>query len=125
MTDIESINAYLEQKYPEDTQNYTYEDLRTAFIEGMKYKDTHFTDGEFCNARIWHNVADLIEVEGETVHDLPEYNKVCLVKFSDGTGGISTRSKTSRAKNQWITAYRDDIVAWSYYIMGKVNQNYI
>jgi hypothetical protein len=40
-----------------------------------------------------------------------------LVRFSDDTGGISTRSKTSKARNQWITAYRDDIVAWSYYIM--------
>jgi len=63
------------------------------------------------------NGETVTEMVTETVHDLPEYNRVCLVKFSDGTGGISTRSKTSKARNQWITAYRDDIVAWSYYVM--------
>lgn len=133
MENIESLNAYLEQKYPQDNESYTYEDLRTAFVEGINYKITH-TNGEgYCNARIWHNIADLIEVthevDGQTVtemvHDLPEFNKVCVVKFSDGTGGISTRSKTSKGKNQWVTTYRDDIVAWSYYVMGKVNENYV
>lgn len=123
MTNTEAINAYLSQKYPETMPNY--EDLRQAFIEGMQWNGTHPDVNGYCNTRIWHYVTDLVEVTreegGETVTemvpDLPEYNKVCLVKFSDDTGGISTRSKTSIAKNQWITAYRDDIVAWSYYIM--------
>lgn len=123
MTNTESINAYLSQKYPETMENY--EDLRQAFIEGMQWNATHPDVNGYCNARIWHYVNDMVEVthevEGQTiaelVHDLPEYNKVCLVKFSDGTGGVSTRSKTSKARNQWITAYRDDIVAWSYYVM--------
>lgn len=131
MTNVEAINAYVSQKYPETMENY--EDLRQAFIEGMQWNGTHPDANGYCNARIWHYVDDMVEVTHEvthevdgqtvtetiteTVRDLPDYNKVCLVKFSDETGGISTRSKTSRARNQWITAYRDDIVAWSYYIM--------
>lgn len=141
MTNIENLNAYLEQKYPEDDKSYTYEDLRTAFVEGMKYLPTHPDTGGYCNTRIWHYVSDLVEVTHEVTHevngetitetitenvpDLPEFNKVCLVKFSDGTGSVSTRSKASKAKNQWITMYRDDIVAWSYYIINKINGNYI
>lgn len=117
MTNIENINAYVEQKYPQDDKNYTYEDLRTAFMEGLNWNTSHPDANGYCNARIWHYVSDLVEKNGEMVPDLPDYNKVCFVKFSDDTGGISTRSKTSKAKNQWVTAYRDDIVAWSYYIM--------
>ena len=131
MTNVEAINAYVSQRYPETMENY--EDLRQAFIDGMQWNSTHPDINGYCNARIWHYVDDMVEVTHEvthevngetvtemvteTVHDLPEYNRVCLVKFSDGTGGISTRSKTSKARNQWITAYRDDIVAWSYYVM--------
>ena len=139
MTNVEAINAYVSQKYPETMENY--EELRQAFIEGMQWNGTHPDANGYCNARVWHYVSDWVdvthtvthevthEVNGEMVTetvtetitepmpDLPEYNRVCLVKFSDGTGGISTRSKTSKARNQWITAYRDDIVAWSYYVM--------
>ena len=115
MTNIENINAYLEEKYPETIDNY--KELRSAFIEGMNWNASHPDSNGYCNARIWHYVTDSVEKDGKMVPDLPDYNKVCLVKFSDDTGGISTRSKTSKARNQWITAYRDDIVAWSYYIM--------
>lgn len=132
MTNTEAINAYLSQKYPDTMDNY--EDLRQAFIEGMQWNSTHPDIDGYCNTRIWHYVADIVDIPREVTHkvngeiitetiteqgyDLPEFNKVCLVKFSDGTGGISTRSKTSRGKNNWVTTYRDDIVAWSYYVMN-------
>ena len=132
MTNTENLNAYVEQKYPQDENTYTYEDLRTAFIEGFKWNGTHPDTNGYCNARIWHYVADKVPYTHEVTHivngesvtetvtdyvpDLPDFNKVCFVKFSDDTGGISTRSKTSRAKNKWITSYRDDIIAWSYYV---------
>ena len=132
MTNTESLNAYAEQEYPYDENTYTYEDLRAAFIKGAVWNRTHPDIPGYCNARIWHYVSDLIpythevtnmvngepvtETVTEMVPDLPDFNKVCFVKFSDDTGGISTRSKTSRAKNKWITSYRDDIIAWSYYV---------
>lgn len=122
-------------------------DLRAAFKSGVQWGYDHPYFNKGCPDREWHYLT-------EDPTDLPEVNKVCLIKFSDGTGGVSSmiyKTKTVISESRpmddhselsdtptntepqstsitykvWVTKYRDDIIAWSYYFVNKVNGNYI
>lgn len=143
-------------------------DLRAAFKNGVQWGYDHPYFNKGCPNREWHYLT-------EDPTDLPEVHKVCLIKFSDGTGGVSSMvyKKKSIFNNStsptvvpnegeeptesplppgypvydpdsdnseepdtpeipetpkekvWVTRYRDDIIAWSYYFVNKVNGNYI
>lgn len=119
MTNEELLEQYLIKEYPEDLENY--QEKRDIFRAGVEWKINHPDFNMGCPTREWHYLAD-------NPTDLPEPNKSCLIKFSDGTGGVSSiikKEKDGKEYLTWVTQYRDDIVAWSYYVMNKVNGIYI
>lgn len=139
MIDIELLEQHLAELYPDTVENY--QEKRDIFRTGVQWGYDHPYFNKGCPNREWHYLT-------EDPTDLPEVNKICLVKFSDGTGGISsminkTKKVTSNVDDTqnnrsnsssldeyvtykvWVTQYRDDIIAWSYYVMTKINGNYI
>lgn len=198
MTYEETLNQKLQQEYPETLENY--QELRTAFVNGINFAHKYYPTSPDCPVREWHNLID-------DPTDLPDVNKVCRLIFSDGTKGIgsmiykihkvtqtqepgslngshtpavqpglpnqdpwsisggdsgddpgttptggddggdnsgndpsdnptdpTTGGQTSDDQNTneqivqtkvWTVRYRSDIVAWSYYIMNKINGNYV
>ena len=150
MIDTELLEITLEKLFPSTMENY--EEKREIFRTGVHWGKDHPYFDKGCINRVWHYLS-------EDPSDLPEVNKICLVKFSDGTGGLSSMvypkvgkenvitpdnpsdpstydpdSPILRGENDsllgfqtkvWVTRYRDDIVAWSYYVMDKVNGTYV
>lgn len=154
MIDTELLEITLEKLFPATMENY--EEKRDIFRTGVHWGKDHPYFDRGCINRVWHYLS-------EDPSDLPEVNKICLVKFSDGTGGLSSmvypkvgRENVNDPSNPstydpegpsverggdvlrgednsllgfqtkvWVTRYRDDIVAWSYYVMDKVNGVYI
>lgn len=157
MIDTELLNSVLEDLYPEDLEGY--QEKRDIFKAGVQWGYNHPYFNKGCPDRVWHYLTD-------NPNDLPDPYKICLIKFSDGTGGISslmmncppnvthpdnpdfnnTKGKTIedgigddeigiggggtpiiRPESPsgltgdciyyWTTKYRDDIVAWSYYVL--------
>lgn len=134
MIDTELLEKTLAELYPSDLENY--QEKRDIFKAGVQWGYDHPYFDKGCPNRVWHYLT-------EDPNDLPEPNKICLIKFSDGTGGISSIVSNSESSNidndgdseinvrsiestpRWTVRYRDDIVAWSYYVMNKINGVYI
>lgn len=148
MIDTELLEITLEKLFPSTMENY--EEKREIFRTGVHWGKDHPYFDKGCINRVWHYLS-------EDPSDLPEVNKICLVKFSDGTGGLSSMVYSEWGKESannpgepsiygpggspivkgednsllgaqpkvWVTRYRDDIVAWSYYVMDKVNGTYV
>ena len=146
MIDTELLEKTLEEAFvinPEEMseeQIQMQKDLRDAFKTGMQWGYDHPYFDKGCKNRQWHYLS-------EDPDDLPELNKICLIRFKDGTGSLSTMIKKKAnllggfnpdtpgsnipggpqdgslepsgqiTDKVWVTRYRDDIVAWSYYII--------
>ena len=118
MIDTQLLEKTLVELYPEDLENY--QEKRDIFRAGAQWGYSHPYFDKGCPNREWHYLR-------EDPTDLPEVNKVCLVKFSDGTGGISsmiTKTKNNEEVQVWALQYRDDIIAWSYYLSSFNSGNY-
>ena len=119
MMNEELLEQYLIEKYPEDSENY--QEKRQIFRAGVEWKINHPDFDKGCPQREWHYLT-------ENPNDLPKANKACLIKFSDGTGGVSSmrmKTKNDQQIKVWVTTYRDDIVAWSYYQLTHNNGSYV
>lgn len=154
MIDLELLETTLKQTFPitsemSPEQIELQQKLRDAFKSGMEWGFDHPAFDRGCSRRIWHYLT-------EDRTDLPELNRVCLIKFRDGTGGVASLIEAPDAENisapgdtdiitpsnpdsgtvgqknarvitstRWSIRYRDDIIAWSYYVMDKVDGSYV
>ena len=115
MIDTELLEKTLAELYPEDMENY--QEKRDIFTAGVQWGYNHPYFNKGCPERVWHYLTD-------DPTDLPDVNKICLIKFSDGTGSIGSMreiTKDIQTQKVWVTQYRDDIIAWSYYVGGFSN----
>ena len=132
MIDTILLEETLANLFPADVQGS--EEKRQIFKAGLQWGIAHPYFDKGCPNRVWHYLLD-------DPTDLPEFNKICLIKFRDGSGSLSSLvqetddlsefpSKTDDVpptkgvdhdavgQKKWVTKYRDDIIAWSYYIMN-------
>lgn len=119
MIDTELLEQHLAELYPDNVENY--QEKRDIFRTGVQWGYDHPYFDKGCLNRVWHYLT-------EDPTDLPDVNKICLIKFSDGTGSVSSmveKTKNDQIQKVWVTQYRDDIIAWSYYHVVHNNGYYV